>query len=193
MSTFDQTHFDNLYAADIDPWRFRNSTYEAEKYRATLQALPSESFCRCLELGCSIGVLTRLLAERCESIVAVDTSEKALAEARKVCHAMPVNFVQAHLPDGDFGDGFDLVIASEVLYYLEPAALRQLARKLVDVVKPGACCVAVHWTGETDYPMTADDAVILFEQEASLRRVSQQNTASYRLDVWSFPDPVANP
>jgi len=188
MSTYDQRHFEALYDGEIDPWRFRESEYEARKYRATIEALPSQRFSKCLELGCSIGVLTRMLADCCDAIVAVDTSAKALSEARNACFHLPVDFRRAHLPEGDFGEGFDLVVASEVLYYLDPPALTRLARRLSRVVQPGAVCVAVHWTGETDYPMTADAAVQLFEREAALERVEQRITEHYRLDVWGFSD-----
>ena len=71
MSTYtDPAHFDRLYGADPDPWKFATSDYERDKYAATLAALPDRRFTRCYEVGCSIGVLTRQLAPRCDAILA---------------------------------------------------------------------------------------------------------------------------
>lgn len=188
MSNYDRNHFERLYAAQIDPWRFRDSAYERDKYAATMQAMPRARFAKCLELGCSIGVLSKMLAGRCDAVVAVDTSETALAEARRTCAGLSIDFRQMHLPNGDLGRGFDLVVASEVLYYLDPGSLTLLARRLVERVNPAAVCIAVHWTGETDYPTTADSAIEIFEREASLMRTAHHTTRHYRLDVWTFPD-----
>lgn len=187
MSPYDKAHFDRLYAADIDPWQFRESQYEAEKYRATIEAFPKPRYGKCLELGCSIGVLTRMLAQRCDAVVAIDTSARALQEAAKVCAGFDIDFRQAYLPEGDLGDGYDLVVASEVLYYLDSPRLGELAMRLKAAVNPGATCIGVHWIGATDYPLSGDHATQLFQMEADLVRVSHSTTAQYRLDVWTFP------
>jgi hypothetical protein len=133
-------------------------------------------------------VLTGQLAQRCDATIAIDTSARALEEASKVCAGLNVDFRRAYLPEGDLGDGFDLVVASEVLYYLDEPSLLTLAARLGGVVKPGATCIAVHWTGPTDYPLSGDRATELFQREAGLRRVDHTRTPKYRLDVWTFPD-----
>jgi SAM-dependent methyltransferase len=191
MSKYDHLHFERLYEEEIDPWRFRDSDYEADKYQKTIDALPPGTFSLCLELGCSIGVLTRLLAEKCDRIIAIDTSEKAIREAEKACAGLRVDFRQAHLPKGRLGQGMDLVVASEVLYYLEPDALSELAKRLSEAVKPSAVCIGVHWTGSTDYPLGADEACELFATQANLTSLDRLDMANYRLDVWQFPDSCA--
>jgi hypothetical protein len=50
--------FDALYQADPDSWKFATSDYEANKYAATLAALPNVRYDAALEIGGSIGVLT---------------------------------------------------------------------------------------------------------------------------------------
>ena len=42
-----------------------------------------------LEIGCSIGVMTRHLAQRCETLLAVDIAEAPLMAARRRCAGMP--------------------------------------------------------------------------------------------------------
>ena len=64
-------YFEALYAAAPDPWDFEGSDYERGKYAATLAALPQPRYARALEVGCSIGVLTALLAPRCDRLLAV--------------------------------------------------------------------------------------------------------------------------
>ncbi len=71
-------YFEQLYVRDPDPWRFATSGYERDKYAATLAALPNRRFASGFEVGCSIGVLTRQLAERCDALLAADGSPTAL-------------------------------------------------------------------------------------------------------------------
>ena len=77
------SYFDALYAASPDPLDFETSPYEAEKYAATLAALPRPRYRRALEVGCAIGVLTALLAPRCDALLALDGAEAALDRARR--------------------------------------------------------------------------------------------------------------
>src|SRR3954453_23805255 len=78
-------YFDKLYAVLADPWGYTTSAYEQRKYAATLAALPRARFKRAFEPGCSIGVLTRMLARRCTRVVAADVSEISLDRARTRC------------------------------------------------------------------------------------------------------------
>lgn len=117
--SLDQTYFETLYARSPDPWEFRTSLYERRKYRATVDILPRTRYRRALEVGCSIGVFTRLLAERCDGLLALDTSSRALAEAeRDNADLGHVEFRLATLPREFPGGQYDLIVLSEVLYYL---------------------------------------------------------------------------
>ena len=74
--------FDDLYAADPDPWKFASSPYEAAKYDATIEALQGRRFTSALEIGCSIGVLTDRLSAHCDTLLAIDVAEAALDQAK---------------------------------------------------------------------------------------------------------------
>lgn len=126
--TLPPSYFEDKYRADIDPWQFRSSPYERQKYEATLGALTKAQYRRALEVGCSIGIFTALLSPRCGQLVAIDSSKTALAEAKQ--QNLPnVQFERAVLPD-DFPNGnFDLIVLSEVLYYFVEADLIRLAEK----------------------------------------------------------------
>jgi cyclopropane fatty-acyl-phospholipid synthase-like methyltransferase len=179
-------YFEQLYTSDPDPWRFATSDYEREKYAATLEALPAGRFSRALEVGCSIGVLTRQLAARCDTLLAVDVSETALRSAEDRCEDQPwVEFAKMAIPT-EWPDGeFDLILFSEVLYYLGIDGIHDAARRTLASLAPGGAVVLVDWHGPTDGACTGDEAANLFIADCRPRLApSFQNRAEkYRLDV----------
>ncbi len=184
--TRDAAHFARLYAASPDPWGFRTSGYERDKYAETLAALPDRRFRSALEVGCSIGELTRRLAPLCDRLLGLDLSDAALREAAATCGELAgVAFRQATVPS-EWPDGpFDLVVLSEVLYFLVPDDLAVLARRCLDSLDPGGVVLLVNWTGPTDDPLSGDDAAEMFVAHAAprLRRVRQDRHPGYRLDL----------
>ena len=182
------SYFDAVYGANSDPWNFAASPYEAAKYAATLAALPRPHYERIFEVGCSIGVLTAQLAGRCGELLAVDVSEPALAAARARCAAhSQVRFEQRRMPT-DFPDGrFDLILVSEVGYYLSLADLRTFCRQIVAALEPGSQALLVHWTPPVhDYPLTGDEVHETFVQEATgeMRGLRSERAEKYRLDLF---------
>jgi SAM-dependent methyltransferase len=181
--TFNRDYFDALYRSNVDPWQFRSSSYEKEKYAATVAALPRSRYEHILELGSSIGELTALLAGRAGHVTGVETSPVAIATAQSRCSAYEnVSFVQAHLPGGDWTAAADAVLLSEVLYYLTAEDIDRLARRLSSCA-PDADRVLVNWTGETNYPMTGDGAAERFIAASPGFWVRTERTPCYRLDV----------
>ena len=177
-------YFERLYEADPDPWAFETSSYEAAKYAATLDALPRARYASALEVGCANGALTERLAARCDRVVAVDVAEAALARARRRCAgrggvAVRRMEVPAEWPDG----AFDLVVVSEVGYYLADADLARLRARCAEAAPPGGHLVLVHWTGETDYPLSGDDVHAAFLADPAWLPLRAGRTADYRLDV----------
>jgi len=184
--TLGPTYFDAVYASDPDPWKFASSVYERNKYASTLAALPKPRYARAIEIGCSIGVLTRELAVRCDRIVAVDVAQAPLIEARRRCAELPnVRFEQMFVPEQWPDGAFDLVLLSEVVYYLQPADVKRLALRVLQSLTRRGDVVLVHWTGETDYPLTGDEAAGLFidaiGDAAQVQRTDRH--ADFRLDV----------
>jgi len=185
--SLDAAYFEDLYRTNPDPWRFETSGYEAGKYAHTLAVVAEAPVARGLELGCSIGVLTRQLASRCDRLVATELSETALDQARRRCAGCGnIEFVLAERVIDGIDATFDLMLLSEVVYYWDDQDLRVVASAIADHLAAGGRLVLVHWLGETDYPRSADDAVRslralvseLFDVEAETRN------ADYRMDVW---------
>ena len=108
-----------------DPWDY-TSDYEQRKYRHTLELLPDRRPRRALELGCAEGMFTTRLAPRVTELLAVDISDIALGRARERCEGLEhVTFAEHDIADGVPGSGHDLVVCSEILYYLRDAAAVQ--------------------------------------------------------------------
>ena len=117
--TLPDSYFAAMYARSADPWGFGDRWYEERKRAVTLAALPQRRYASAFEPGCSIGVLTAALAPRCDALLATDVSQEALAVAgRRLADAGHVRLERRALPD-DWPPGrFDLVVLSELLYYL---------------------------------------------------------------------------
>jgi predicted TPR repeat methyltransferase len=189
-ASLDRKYFEDLYAEDPDPWRFATSAYEREKYAATLAALPKSRYARALEVGCAIGVLTRSLGARCDNLLATDIAEEPLRAARRRCADLPgVRFARAAAPV-DWPDGaFDLIVLSEVVYYLDRADTEHLAARVRDSLAGRGDLLLVHWVGATDYPLSGDEAAALLLTQACppLRIVRQERREQFRLDLASLP------
>lgn len=181
-------YFEALYRQDPDPWDFATSTYEDRKYDDTLDALPRASYQRAFEIGCSIGVLTRRLAARCETLLAVDVSEHALAQARSRCRDLPhvtlkKRSVPAYFPEATF----DLILISEVGYYWSRQDLATVRRQVVNHLAPGGHLLLVHWTPYVeDYPLTGDEVHEHFLQHGppALHARAGRVRERYRLDLF---------
>lgn len=179
-------YFEDLYQGTADPWDFATSDYERGKYAATLAALSQRRYWHALEVGCSIGVFTRLLSERCDRLTGVDASATAVEAARRRCGDLShVDFARVAVP-GAFPDGeFDLVVLSEVLYYLDEGDLAVLAQRCRAALAPAGEIVLVHWTGPTNYPLTGDEAARAFIEamRPTVRVRSRARHPDHRLDV----------
>jgi trans-aconitate methyltransferase len=181
----DAAYFDRIYAVSDDPWHFRSSPYERDKYAATLSALPRRRFRAALEIGCSIGELTRLLAERCDEVHGVDIAAAPLAIARARCADMPhVRFSQATVPAEWPAGAYDLIVLSEILYFLSRDDLTAVARRVCQCVTGTGVVLLVNWLGRTDHACNGDEAAEGFMAGAGpdLRVDLQQRHDFYRID-----------
>ena len=176
--------FERLYAASPDPWRYDSSEYERDKYAATLAALDGRLFERALEVGCSIGAFTELLADRCGELTALDFSKRALALARsRLCERANVEIVEVSFPEQAPAGSWDLVVCSEVLYYLDPAALERAVGWLREQLSAGATVLAVDWRGPTTTePHDGDEVHNLLRERFADWHALEGRRPGYRLD-----------
>jgi len=154
--TLPPRYFDDLYATSADPWGFTDRWYEERKRALTLAALPATSYRRGFEPGCSLGVLTAELARRCGSLVSTDVSAVVLERSAA---RVPDNVELRRWALGDPPpEGtFDLVVLSEVGYYLDAPDLRDALDGLLSVLEDGGTLLACHWRhAVADYPQSGD-------------------------------------
>ena len=79
---------------------------------------------RAFEAGCSIGVFTALLADRCDELLAVDIAQTAVEAARgRLAARTHVHVERRTLPQQWPAGPFDLVVCSEILYYWDRPTL----------------------------------------------------------------------
>ena len=183
-------YFDALYKTDSDPWKFENSDYEAEKYAATLATLPRPRYHSAFEIGGSIGVLTEMLAERCDSLLSVDVSDKAQQQAIVRCQNLPhVRFQLMQVPQSYPDEWFDLTVLSEVGYYWCWQDLKAAQQLMLDHLEPGGHLLLVHWTPYADYydnPLSGDEVheAFLALPSSQLQHLGGKRAEKYRIDLF---------
>ena len=150
----DAASFDDLYRRDPDPWDYETSAYEADKYARCLALLHRSRYRRALDVGCSTGVMSAAIAAKCDSLLGLDFAPTAVARARSrnLANArFEVAAVPADWPAGQW----DLIVLSEVLYYLTLDELDRVAGHVVQSLSPGGTCLVAGYTGPTDTDLTA--------------------------------------
>jgi protein-L-isoaspartate O-methyltransferase len=182
------SYFEDMYQQDPDPWDFETSDYEAQKYQTTINSLPKTHYNNALELGGSIGVLTALLAQHCDSLLSIDVSETAQQKAIARCQDLPqVRFKIAQVPQDFPNETFDLILVSEVGYYLSWSDLNQTQQLIIKYLNKGGHLLLVHWTlYAKDYPLTGDEVHDSFLQlpATDLKHLTGLRQERYRLDLF---------
>ncbi len=179
-------YFDELYARSRDPWGLATEPYEARKYALTMASIPRVRYRRAFEPGSSIGVLTELLAGRCDELLAWDGAAAPLVQAReRVDDHEHVTIQQARVPGRWPAGNFDLVVVSELLYFLDAADRATLAQQVVGSLEPGGHLVAVHWRhGFDEASSDGDQAHAELARVAGLERRVEHVERDFLLDVW---------
>ncbi|RNL55751.1 bifunctional PIG-L family deacetylase/class I SAM-dependent methyltransferase [Pedobacter jejuensis] len=184
-STLTEDYFDTLYSGNDDPWNFEKSEYEQKKYQNSIAAIPNKTYNNALEIGCSIGVFTTMLSQFCNNLLAMDISSTALAMAKKrLVDNIKVEFRLGAIPN-DFPDKmFDLIVMSEVGYYLVKEDLLSTRTKIYNQLNDNGILLLVHWTHfVVDYPISGDDVHECFK-ELPLKHLSNFRNEDYRIDVF---------
>ena len=183
--SMDRAYFDEIYRSDPDPWKFESSWYEERKYALTIAALPERRYRSAFEPGCSVGVLSALLARRCDRLLATDIVAGVLDRARRrLSDSDGARVEMRAIPEAWPSGPFDLVVLSEIAYYFDGDTLEEIVAQLVASTTPGATVVGVHWRGATNYPLTGDQANRIIDAHESLQGEVHHLEPEFVLDVW---------
>lgn len=129
-----------------DPWGYQKHWYERRRRQLIAAALPHEKLGRVLEIGCSSGLITQLLAPRASQVLAVDVSAKAVELARERLQGLEqVQVLHADITQDWPQQAFDHILLCDVAYYLQEAQIRQLAGHIRRQTAPGCVLLLAHW------------------------------------------------
>lgn len=183
---YNDEYFNQLYQVNNgDPWQYEKHWYEKRKREITLAVLPEQRFKSAIEIGCSTGVLSEILASRCQQLLCLDGHLTAvqLAQQRLPAH---VKVLQAVVPHNLPEHQFDLIVLSEVLYYLDEAHLQQVVTWLNTYLSDNGCIVACHWR----YPIEHFDLNGKTVHQLLVDNIKHQHylsltDADFYLDLWT--------
>jgi peptidoglycan/xylan/chitin deacetylase (PgdA/CDA1 family)/2-polyprenyl-3-methyl-5-hydroxy-6-metoxy-1,4-benzoquinol methylase len=196
-------HFETLFALQPDPWKY-TSPYEQKKYEQTLELLPSIRFEQVLELACAEGHFTVQLAPKVNNLLAVDISQVALERTKERCAGFSnISYQLLDLTKDQIPGKFDLIICSEVLYYVGGIKeLQAFARRVADALNPGGYYITAHanlvvdepdrpgynW----DHPFGAKVIGETFASTHPLQLVKELRTPLYRIQLFRHTDGNGN-
>jgi SAM-dependent methyltransferase len=189
-------YFDRIYSESDDPWQLGDRWYEQRKHAITLALLPYRRYRHAFEPGCSIGVLTEQLATRCDHVTSTDIASAALEAAhRRLVDAgrrRNVTLLRRSVDDPWPQEGFDLVVLSELCYYLHPEVLRDTLDREIPLLKPGTTVVAARWRHPVaEYPMTGGYATDVITATSGLHHLGGYRDADVLVEVYDTGSPTS--
>ncbi|BFM03469.1 class I SAM-dependent methyltransferase [Psychrobacter alimentarius] len=222
--TYSETYFDALYSDNTDPWHYQTRWYEKRKRDMCLAVLPQNQYDNAIELGCGNGVFSELLARRCQALVSIDGNQQAVALAKqRLANSFHVKVIQGVIPrtlstlsnilldaypladdSPTHQSPFDLIVISEILYYLSPADIDTVITWIQQNLAIGGTLLCCHWrypidgfemTGETVHQrlyqafdltnaVSSNKALSAKKQQVGFSHQSKLVDTDFLLDVW---------
>jgi cyclopropane fatty-acyl-phospholipid synthase-like methyltransferase len=142
--------FEKRYLEHGDYWNYETSDYERAKYRRTMDCIVAlrSGNASALEVGCSVGVFTELLAAQFEEVTAIDISQEALSLAARR-HSRPnTRFVRSDIREIPATKRYNVIVCAEILYYIPKGDVARVVNKLANLLSDQGIVVTV--SGVTD-------------------------------------------
>lgn len=184
-----------IYRKCPDPWRVRTDWYERRKRGLLIGSLTQPRYGRALELACGNGAMTCVLAQRCDDLIAADAAptavllteqavrEEGLANVRVALAQVPAQWPAQWPAQEDAG--LDLIVVSELAYYLAPHDLAQLLAQCAASLNQGGEWVMCHFV--KDFPertRSTRDIHGDVDRIPGLAKVVSHRDELFQLDVW---------
>ncbi len=179
--------FDAMMAdGDTDPWKFESSVYERRRFDIVLACLGRREYRRALEIGCATGQLSDRLSAIADDVIGFDASPRALeiAQARNDRVRWVLGAAPWDIPE----ERFDLIVLSEMGYFLDGPDLLATLRTVRRLLRRDGEIVIANWRRETsDIPL---DGPLVNEQAAAVIDLplrARYLDADLAVDVWGSP------
>ncbi len=187
-------HFDAKFQHTPDPWGFRHRWYEKRKRELTLAALPRQHYRRIFEAGCANGELSHALAQRCAQLLGCDVSPTAVALAKdRLSDAAHAEVYVGALPADWPAGTFDLIVLSEIGYYLDEPGLHALIQHCIASLADDGAVLACHWQHPIDDgPLNGRQVHRLLHRHLPLRRVICHRERDFVLELWGTDSGAIN-
>jgi hypothetical protein len=183
-ASYPASYFEDMYSEDHDPWGFATRWYERRKYAITLASLPREHYRRVFEPACSIGVLTEGLALRCDELIASDSAQTAVDDARTRLSAHPHVSVELQEVPRQWPEGrFDLIVLSEFAFFLDDADLALLVERTMASLDHDGHVIAVHYLPAGRIVQSADEVHAALRAHPDLVGTATHREPEFVLDV----------
>ncbi len=176
-------HLCHLYRQNPDPWGHATRAYEQAKFARTIAALDGRHYRQAVEIGCGIGVLTELLAPHCDALFGIDCVARAVDAARQRLAGQPHVRLTAGVAPDDLPDlAPDLIMLSEVLYFMIPDEIARLAAWIDVHAAPDARIIVVSWQGPTGEALSGPASAALLHDALVGWSRRQEDGDGYRID-----------
>jgi SAM-dependent methyltransferase len=179
-------YFEQMWSTGPDPWDHAGRFYEHRKYALTAAALQADRYRAIFEPGCATGILTALLAPRADRYTAIDRHPRAVDVTRARLEGNDHVNVRVGAIPTDWADGpFDAIVVSEVLYYLDPAGVRECLDGAADSGTPRAELVAVHFREPVaEHALLGVEVHAIIDAHPAWDREVEHREASFVLEVY---------
>jgi SAM-dependent methyltransferase len=183
MKPIDLAGFEQKFAGNADPWSTFTNRDEAHKRSAILHGLGGGPIGRVLEIAAGNGSNSVALARRALRLDATEGAESGVDLVRSaVGDARGVRVRRLVLPGRFPSRVYDAAVVAEVLYYLSPRDMQQVARDIAAAVRGGGRLILAHH--RVDYPDFVQHAAHLHARFLAASGVAWRTAGDERTGRW---------
>ena len=118
----------------------RHLLFTLSRYKFAARMLPQNQKSRVLEIGCSEGVGTQVLAEIGNTITAIDEDMHAIAQAQKTFDKPNIKFISGNFIGRDLGT-FDAAVTLDVIEHIDQKEEDAFIQTIKNNLTPEGICI----------------------------------------------------
>lgn len=181
-------NFDRAYALHENPFTLESKRYEKEKFARLLSLIPQGRIERAIDFGCGLGETTLALSEIALEVIAVDSSAEALRRLLAKIQHRPALQIRLRYARSDApwpirpDERASLIVASEVLYYLQPRELETLLSCFESSLVTDGHFITCHYRPKFDDRIRSNREI----HDSIVRRETMQLVSSHCSDRYDL-------